>query len=123
MKKRIGVGALLLVVLTCLPGCNQGAKEAQVAQATPPAPVPNPPLAPAATPALPPNPEDQMRRVRADEAIKLAKAGDALIIDVRGTETFNTQHIKGALDFPLQRIEGGDFGGLPRNKLIIAYCA
>lgn len=124
MNRRLGAGVLVLVLVSCLAGCNQAAKETQVAQTTSPAPVPNPPLAPtAATPSLPPNPEDQMRRVRVDEAMKLAKAGEALIIDVRGTETFNTQHIKGALDFPLQRIEEGDFKGLPRNKLIVAYCA
>lgn len=64
-----------------------------------------------------------MRRIRVDEAMKLAKAGDALIIDVRGTESFNTHHIKGALDFGMQRLEKGDFRGLPQNKLIIAYCA
>jgi rhodanese-related sulfurtransferase len=64
-----------------------------------------------------------MRRVRADEAMKLAKSGEALIIDVRGTDSYNTQHIKGALDFSLSRIEQGDFKGLPHNKLIIAYCA
>ena len=125
MNKRIGTGILILAFLTFLPGCNQAAKEGEVAQTTSPAPVPQPPLAPgaASTPAAPPNPEDQMRRIRADEAIKMAKAGDALIIDVRGTESFNTQHIKGALDFSLQRIEAGDFKGLPHNKLIIAYCA
>lgn len=64
-----------------------------------------------------------MRRTRAEEAIQLVRTGDALIIDVRGTETFKTQHIKGAIDYSLERIEKGDIQGLPRNKLIIAYCA
>ena len=106
-------------------GCSEADKDSQLAHTTSPAPVPNPSQAtgPVAPPAVPANPEDQMRRVRAAEAIKLSLSGDAVIIDVRGTETFNTQHIKGALDFSLQRIEAGDFKGLPKDKLIIAYCA
>lgn len=70
----------------------------------------------------PQNPEDRMPRVRVEEAIQLVKTGKAIIIDVRGTETYKTAHIKSALDIPLERLESGDFKGLPRNKQIIAYC-
>jgi hypothetical protein len=128
MNRKIRVGLVLLALLSfgLGIGCDKTGNGSQVAQSTSPAPVPNPPVGPVATPAqavVPPNPEDQMRRVRVDEAMKLAKSGDALIIDVRGTETFFSQHIKGSIDYPLQRIETGDFKGLPRDKLIIAYCA
>ncbi len=123
------VGGSLMLVSFCLGlGCQKPASVSQPAQAGSPSAVPHPPLAPGgpqppAQAALPPNPEDQMRRTRAEEAIQLVRTGDALIIDVRGTETFKTQHIKGAIDYSLERIEKGDIQGLPRNKLIIAYCA
>ncbi len=70
-----------------------------------------------------PNPEDKMTRMPAADAIKLAKAGEALIIDVRGTDTFKIKHLKGAIDYSLEKLEKGDFSGLPTNRMIIAYCA
>ena len=117
--------ALLLVSLSLSGGCAkpynaasqsaaspQATSQAVVAQQTPPAPVE------AATPNL----ENLMPRTRADDAINSFKANDAVIIDVRGTPAYDGEHIEGALDFPLDRIEKGDFKGLPRDKHIIAYC-
>src|SRR5207253_536579 len=94
-----------------------------VAQNVPP-PVPNPaqPAQNVATPAPTPNPEDKMPRVSAEEAKKLVAAHEAVLIDVRGTQAYQEAHIKGALDFQGQKIEAGDFKGLPRDKRIIAYC-
>ena len=63
-----------------------------------------------------------MPRVSVEAAQKLVAESQAIIIDVRGTEAYNTAHIQGALDFPLARLEGGDFKGLPKDKRIIAYC-
>jgi hypothetical protein len=68
------------------------------------------------------NPEDKMPRIKADEARKLVDDGKAVIIDVRGTEAYKTEHIKGALDIPLNKLESGDYKGLPKDKHIIAYC-
>lgn len=124
----VAIGLVLVTGLFAAVACQKQAGSPQVAQTGSPDPVPHPPLAPTgvqqpAQAVAPPNPEDQMKRTRVEEAIALAKAGDALIIDVRGTEVFKTQHIKGSIDFPLTRIEEGDFKGLPRNKHIIAYCA
>jgi len=78
------------------------------------------PIAP--TPAPTQNPEDKMPRINAQEAKSLVDAGKAVIIDVRGTEAYKISHIKGALDYPLAKIEGKDFSGLPKGKRIIAYC-
>jgi hypothetical protein len=74
------------------------------------------------TPAPTQNPENLMPRIRAEDAIRLVNADQAVIIDVRGTLSYNEEHIKGALDFGLDRIENKDFKGLPRDKQIIAYC-
>ncbi len=68
------------------------------------------------------HPEDKMPRVRVDAAKKLVDEGKAVIIDVRGTESYKLGHIKGSLDHVLNKIEAGDFKGLPKDKGIIAYC-
>jgi rhodanese-related sulfurtransferase len=68
------------------------------------------------------NPENKVSRIKADEAKKLVEEGKAIIIDVRGTDAYKLTHIKGALDVPLNRLKGGDFSGLPKDKVIIAYC-
>lgn len=82
---------------------------------------------PTQNPAVPPpvqsqNPEDKMPRIRPEEAKKLVDDGKAIIVDVRGTEAYKISHVKGALDYPLTKIEASDFSGLPKNKRIIAYC-
>lgn len=68
------------------------------------------------------HPEDAMPRVTAEESIPLVKSGKAIVIDVRGTASYEAAHIKDALDIPLNKLEAGEFTGLPRDKKIIAYC-
>lgn len=76
--------------------------------------------APVASPAQ--NPEDKIPRIRVEEARKLVADGKAVIIDVRGTEVYKMSHIKGSLDVPLPKLEAHDFKGIPKDKIIIAYC-
>lgn len=83
-------------------------------------PAPSPAVA-AAPPAQ--NPEDLMPRVKVEEAKKLMEDGKAIIIDVRGTSSYQASHLKGSIDYPLAKIEAGDFNGLPKDKRIIAYCS
>jgi hypothetical protein len=71
---------------------------------------------------LPQNAEDKMPRISVEEARKLVAEGKAVIIDVRGSDSFKESHIKGALDIPMKKLEAGDFKGLPKDKRIIAYC-
>lgn len=61
-------------------------------------------------------------RIKVDEARKLVAEGKAIIVDVRGTESYKMSHIKGALDFALHKLEAGDYKGLPKDKIIITYC-
>jgi len=74
------------------------------------------------TPAPTQNPENLVPRIRAEDAIRSVNENQAVVIDVRGTLAYDEEHIKGALDFGLERIEKKDFKGLPRDKQIIAYC-
>lgn len=88
---------------------------------TPAVTTPDPAVA-AAVPSPTQNPEDLMPRIRPEEAKKLVDAGQAVIVDVRGTEAYKLSHIKGSIDYVLSKIEAGDFSGLPKGKRIIAYC-
>ncbi len=63
-----------------------------------------------------------MTRISAEEAKKLVDAGKAVLIDVRSSDAYKISHIKGALEYPLSKIDAKDFSGLPKNKRIIAYC-
>jgi hypothetical protein len=80
------------------------------------------PVAAVTAPSPSQNPEDKMPRLRPEETKKLVDEGKAVIIDVRGTEAYKISHIKGSLDYPLTKVEAGDFSGLPKGKRIIAYC-
>jgi len=68
------------------------------------------------------NPEEKIPRISAEDAKKLVSENKAVIIDVRGTDLYKLNHIKGSLDFPLNKLETGEFTGLPKDKKIIAYC-
>src|SRR5258708_710544 len=68
--------------------------------------------APAQTPA--PNPETDMPRTQVEAAKAQVAKGTAVIIDVRGTDAYKIAHVKGALDYPLMRLEQSDFKDLPK---------
>jgi hypothetical protein len=115
-----GRGALILASAGLALACSKMDASSRMANTTTtPVAVTTPPV-PASAPAQ--NPEDKMPRIGVEEAKKLVDAGKAVIIDVRGTEAYKTAHVKGALDYPLPKIEAKDFSGLPKNKRIIAYC-
>jgi hypothetical protein len=64
--------------------------------------------------------EDGVARVTIAEAHDLMEQGKAIIVDVRGEESFRIGHIKGALWMPdvAQRVKE-----LPRDKMIVTYCS
>lgn len=106
-------GAVVIALLACdKPGTSSEVSSAATAQPSPAVAEQSPTK----------SPEDLMARTKAEDAIKLAKEGKAVIVDVRGTEPYKASHIKGALDFPLSKMESGDFAGLPKDKQIITYC-
>ena len=112
-------GALLVLVAGLAVACHQPS-----AATTNPAPAASPLASAASAPVAAPtqNPEDSMPRVKVEEAKAEVANGSAVIIDVRGSETYKNAHIKGALDYPLARLEQSDFKDLPKGKRIIAYC-
>lgn len=115
-------GAALLILAGIGVACQQPVATINPAPGIQPnAPLPNAAAPVQSTPA--PNPEDSMPRVRPSEAKEALEKGTAVIIDVRGPDSYKAAHIKGALEHSLSRLEQGDFKDLPKDKRIIAYCS
>ncbi len=66
--------------------------------------------------------EDAVPRVKAADAVRLAKAGEAILVDVRDAGSYETMHAKGALHVSFQDIQEGKFEKLPKDKALIFYC-
>jgi 3-mercaptopyruvate sulfurtransferase SseA len=64
----------------------------------------------------------ETRRVSVDETQKAIEAGTAVVVDVRDQASYKTAHIKSAKSIPLQQFDER-IGELPKDKLIITYCA
>ncbi|HEX8844937.1 MAG TPA: rhodanese-like domain-containing protein [Pyrinomonadaceae bacterium] len=65
---------------------------------------------------------DGVRRITPEEAHQAMQSGKAVIVDVRGEESFKAGHIKGARWIPSQDLEARA-KELPRDKVIITYCS
>jgi rhodanese-related sulfurtransferase len=65
---------------------------------------------------------DGVRRITPLEARAAVEKGKAIIIDVRGEESWKAGHVKGARLIPLNDI-GVRTAELPRDKMIITYCS
>ena len=69
-----------------------------------------------------PEPGDGVRRITPAEARAALQNGTAVIIDVRGEQSYMAGHIAGATLIPFNNI-ASRINELPRNKLIITYCS
>ena len=75
-----------------------------------------------ALPAQPASAGDNARRVTITELQKMLENGEAVVYDTRSKGDYDTGHIKGALSLPLSEVESRT-GELPKDKLIVFYCA
>lgn len=66
--------------------------------------------------------QGDVRRITVEEARAAFERGDAVFVDVRGQESFDRGHLPGAIMIPLEQVEQ-NAKRIPRNKLIITYCA
>ena len=120
MILKLGAGALIAGTAIAAAGCAKSGAPAHTAGAAT-ASAPPASLSPPSQHA-----EDKMPRINVEEARKLVAEGKAVIIDVRGTDSYKISHIQGALDVPVRKLETGDLKDLPdlpKDKRIIAYCA
>ena len=65
--------------------------------------------------------EDGVVRLTAEESQTAFQSGQAIILDVRGAQYYETQHIGGALNIPLDDLEGR-LTELDPDLHIITYC-
>ena len=64
---------------------------------------------------------DEMTPVKRAELLKLVRAGEAIILDVRPAEEFQAGHIEGALNVPVDKLSRL-LSKLPKKQEIVAYC-
>lgn len=67
-------------------------------------------------------PGDGVRRVTSPELRAALDKGEAVAVDVRGSVEYKLGHIKGARSVPLGLIAQQN-KDLPRDKLVVTYCA
>jgi rhodanese-related sulfurtransferase len=64
---------------------------------------------------------DTLQPVRREELLKMARRGEAVVIDVRPEEEFAAGHIAGAISVPLESLPRF-LKKLPREQDVVAYC-
>ena len=64
---------------------------------------------------------DEMEPVPATELLERAKKGLVTVLDVRPAEEYRAGHIPGAINVPVDKLEGY-LSKLPRRKEVVAYC-
>lgn len=69
-----------------------------------------------------PTPDDGIRRVSIEELQAALAKNEAVVVDVRGSVEYKLGHIKGARSIPLGLVRE-QAKELPKDKLIVAYCA
>ena len=67
-------------------------------------------------------PTDGAPRISLEDAKKAYDKGGALFIDTRAESAYKTEHIKGAINIPVETIENR-YKDVPKDKKVIAYCS
>lgn len=79
------------------------------------------------SPALPPVTFDtpkpiEAARISLADAKKAFDDGNAIFVDVRGPDSFKTEHVQGAVNIGIGDLEA-NISKLPKNKQIVVYCS
>lgn len=115
MRFKFMITAVLLCGLAILIGCQNSAAPLKAEQAktstAAPAPI-----------ADEHGHTDDAPRITLEEAKKDFDAGNAVFLDTRADVQFQTEHIKGAINMPVETVESR-YKEIPTGKKIIAYCS
>ncbi len=113
MNKLKWIGLFLLLALT-LSACSASSPDLPTVAVEPAWTLPAGDL---------PQTEADVPRVTVEEAKAAFDSGQAILVDVRSTESFVISHITDALSVPLTRIEASPKNvTLDKNQWIITYC-
>ncbi|MDQ4122321.1 MAG: rhodanese-like domain-containing protein [Acidobacteriota bacterium] len=66
--------------------------------------------------------EDKTARITIADAKKAFDGGNAVFVDTRAASSYESNHIKGALNIPSDQFQTR-YTELPRDKQIITYCS
>jgi Rhodanese-like domain len=108
---RVSLAAILILAVFALTACHKSGN-IQTSERTGGSPSTNSPAPPS----------DGVRRVTISELKDALEKGEAVILDVRGEVEYKLGRIKDARSLPLGLIAQRS-GDLPRDKLIVTYCA
>ncbi|HEV2881477.1 MAG TPA: rhodanese-like domain-containing protein [Pyrinomonadaceae bacterium] len=120
MRLFISTAAALVLCVCALVACSPQDGSAPAAKGATTASGNNAPAQKAKQPEA--QHSDDTRRISIEETQKAVDAGTALVVDVRDESSYKTSHIKGAKSIPLAQFDER-MGELPKDKLIITYCA
>ena len=65
---------------------------------------------------------DEAPRITLADAKKDFDAGNTVFVDTRAEATYRQEHIKGAINMPMEAVEAR-YKEIPTGKKIIAYCS
>ena len=115
MKKILSLTMFLAVVLSILTACQSAAPPVKIDTAK----TNNVNAAP---PTDTHGHADDAPRINLADAKKDFDAGSAVFVDTRAETAFKSEHIKGAINVPMEAVEMR-YKEIPTGKKIIAYCS
>ena len=125
MKSFVLTATIVLGAIIAFAACT-ASDQGNVAQTTPapstPAQTTPAQITPAPVASVRPPQGDGVRRINVAEARAALDKGEAVMVDVRLKNEFDAGHIKGSKSLPKSEILSRA-DELPKDKLIIAYCA
>lgn len=107
---------LLLLVGVAFAACDSNNANIERVVATTPAPTP------VRAPQQQQQPNDGVRRITTAELEDLMNQGKVVVVDVRNQAAYDMGHIRGAKLIPVPQV-GERTKELPRDKMIVTYCA
>jgi hypothetical protein len=121
MRFILSLTAFLAVALGVLAGCTNTASplKSQNTNTTTTTKNTNPQAAPKADDH---GHTDDAPRISLADAKKDFDAGDAIFVDTRAEVSYQQEHIKGAMNLPMEAVELR-YKEIPTGKKIIAYCS
>ncbi len=122
MRAFISLSAAIVFAAMLLAGCNTTQNENRSANVTTTAPTPVAATTPRAAAASHDALNDGVRRITPAELQAAMTKGEAVVVDVRDQAAYQRGHIKGARLIPAEQITSRA-GELPRDKMIVTYCA
>lgn len=111
----LACAAAIILNAACKAGDRAGTESATVTNAS------NAP-ARGATPHPTSTPGDGVRRITVAETQQMVEKGTAVVVDVRPKTQYDQHRIKGSISIPRGELKGRA-GELPKDKLVIFYCA